>query len=136
MKKISGIDWFWPYMVHKSDSKKRFLCQTASWIMRFFIICILYIHVYILLLYNGANHTKKLIYGIYIRKKYNNIPILWKNKLNKSADSLEFCMGSIIVHFLCRNSPGCDSEKPLILRQKGSGNAEFYPSPQKKYFIG
>ena len=27
------------------------------------------------------------------------------------------------------------TEKPRILRQKVSGNAEFYPSPQKKLFV-
>ena len=30
---------------------------------------------------------------------------------------------------------GCDSENSPILRQKGSGKAEFYPSPQKNFYI-
>ena len=30
---------------------------------------------------------------------------------------------------------GCDSENSPILRQKGSGKAEFYPSPQKKFLL-
>ena len=73
---------------------------------------------------------QKMVYFGRIKREWS-----WGNTIEKQDFCLHCCEKIFKYSSVLSEVAGCDSENSPILRQKGSGKAEFYPSPKKFYIL-